>query len=487
MASDAPLLRPPPGVAPADVQGTPLARGIMRDPTFAASVFAHLTYADATPLRAACRGFRGAVAEHPWALPLPLDDTLWFTTDAATTNVVRTSAGLARWRAAFPAARSLLLSDSRHADARGGRLADADMAYVCRSGVAGVQLEGVSGVTPAGLAALTASPALTTLCLSGMPQLSCAHVAEATAVAAAAGLRSLALRRAGGRLTDAHLGGWGGLLSLALETPLCASFTGAGLAALAQLRHLWLGLPRDVTGWPGDVFAALPRLESLSLILGFTPAGEQHKAVLLRGSVGLFAGVPRSLRKVLLSGLTLAWTRREVPDGGAALLAPLAGVADVHLDALQGVTDAGLAALVGATRLTLSDCNGVAGEALAPLAASLRELHVDFGSAFTGAGLGGLASLTRLHVQSAPRFTVAAFRSLAAGCPSLASVTVRQLNLGVLLGLLGDLVPATGVDLAAAQAVLEAAEGGGGGGSGRGWTFHRTEMDWVATRQLPAA
>lgn len=88
----------PPHVPPADVQGGPLAVGIMRDPTFAAAIFGCLTYADATPLRAGCRGFRGAVAEHPWAIPVPLPYL------RGQRNTVRTLAGLGRWRAAFPVA-----------------------------------------------------------------------------------------------------------------------------------------------------------------------------------------------------------------------------------------------------------------------------------------------------------------------------------------------------------------------------------------------
>jgi hypothetical protein len=204
----APPLPPRRYIRPADVQGTPLARLLIAHPDAAAAVFGFLWYADAAPLREACRGFRGAVAEHPWALPLPLP--YWA---KLTDYAVRTPSALAQWRAAFPAARALALAGTAQAPAL---LRDADVAPAAGWGLKRVRVTGVSSLTRAGLAALC-GPALTALWLSCTHQLSGADVAAATA--ASPRLRTLDLRHVV-PLADADLAGVVSLRSrrLALAT-----------------------------------------------------------------------------------------------------------------------------------------------------------------------------------------------------------------------------------------------------------------------------
>jgi hypothetical protein len=101
-------------------------------------------------------------------------------------NAVRTLAGLARWRSAFPAGRTLALAGTKHAPS----LCDADVAPAATWGLAGVSVWGMRTITRAGLAALC-GPALTALCLSYTLLLSAADVAAATA--ASPRLRTLRL------------------------------------------------------------------------------------------------------------------------------------------------------------------------------------------------------------------------------------------------------------------------------------------------------
>jgi hypothetical protein len=455
---------PPRYIQPADVQGTPLARLLIAHPDADAAVFAHLHYADATPLRAACRGFRGAVAEHPWALPVPLPDRT--THDAALTCAVRTPAGLARWRAAFPAARTLVLAGTDIAPP----LRDADVAPAAGWGLTGVAVDGVTTLSRAGLAALC-GPALTTLSLEGTPQLSGADVAAATARAP----RLRTVRLDGIRtLADGDLAAWGGVHDLDVFTPGTRGFTWDGVRHLTAVRELALPLSPSLAVWAGDAFRGLAHLARLRL---GNPAGG-HAA--MRGHAGLFApgGLPRSLRHVELTGLALEWLPGEAPDGGAALLRPLAGVPDVTLTYCDGVGDGGLCALAGGAtrRLEVAECGDVAGERLAPLGRTLQELSVWCCDRFTGGGLGSLAALRRLTVECCYALQPGALGSAAAGCAALERVDVVWD---------GYAVPT--FDVAAAEAALLVAAGGGS------WTFARKvdvrgNRRWEATRRwLPAA
>jgi hypothetical protein len=136
------------------------------------------------------------------------------------------------------------------------------------------------------------------------------------------------------------------------------------------------------------------------------------------------------------------------------------------------VGDGGLCALAGATRLTLHECGGVAGEHLAPLGAALQELAVAGCVSFTGGGLASLAALRRLSVRWCPAFRAGSLADIAGSCPALERVDVAWCG-------------APAVDAAAEAAPLAAAAAGGGA-----WTFFRTAWAWAATRpppQRPAA
>jgi hypothetical protein len=457
----APPLPPPlrQYIAPADVQGTPLAQLLIAHPDAAAAVFSHLTYADAAPLRAACVGFRGAVAEHPWAPPVPLP--LWVT-GLGPSSAVATPAGLARWRAAFPAGRTLEIESPFAPE--DPPLSDADVAVAAAWGLTGVAVWSVLTLTRAGLAALS-GPALTDLCLRDTPQLSGADVAAVTA--ASPRLRTLRLERIG-PLADADLAGWGGVHDLTAITFPVAGFTWDGVRHFTAVRELDLPLsPHADVNWAGDAFRGLVHLTRLLLA---SPVG--YRAA-VRGPAGLFApgGLPRSLRRVALHGLVLAWSPGVEPDGGAVLLRPLAGVPDVSLVHCNGVTDGGLCALAGVTmRLEVACCFDVAGERLEPLGHTVRELTVEFCDRFTGGGLGSLAALRRLSVAGCPEFRAGAFAAVAAGCAALARVDVAGND-------------ASEFDAAAAEAALLVAAGGGGDP----WTFTRSEYNWAAVRRLEPA
>jgi hypothetical protein len=497
MAATAPpsaTARAPPRVAPADVQGDPLARLLITHPDAAAAVFAHLDYADATPLREACRGFCGAVGEHPWALPAPplMGWGFFAEVEAFDGNGVKTPAGLARWRAAFPAARTLVLARARGTPGDSELFADAHLATVSQWGLTGVYMHRQDAVTRAGLAALVAGPSLTALVLSRMVHLSGADVAAGLA-GALPRLRTLALH-CNMYVTDADLAGWGRLHRVDLR-PTCDGFTGAGFGALADVRELTIGLSHEAVGWHAGAFSGLTRLTSLSLVHPILLGTTQLRG----GGGGLFAGVPRSLRRVLLSGARLTWPAGQPHDGGAALLAPLAAVSDVSLRSVHGVTDAGLCQLTGAARLELAGVDHARGDSLAPLAGSLRELAVDCsmspeGGKFTGRGLGALRALETLTLAVCPYFRARRVAALAGGCPALRAVSVSW-------SLCDEDEPP--FDAARAQAALRAGPGGGawrfvpswgfedeegeapGDGNGKGTDSDDT---WTATRApAPAA
>jgi hypothetical protein len=442
-------------ILPTDVQGSPLARLLIAHPDVAAAVFAHLTYADATPLRAACRGFRGAVGEHPWSLPVPLPDWV-LPHDATRPGAVCTPVGLARWRAAFPAGRTLLLVGTSQAAAP---LYDADVAPAAAWGLAGVQLNSVFTLSRAGLSALC-GPALTALCLVYTRQLSAADVAAATA--ASPRLRTLNLFDVG-PLADADLAAWGGVQSLSVCTRHVDGFTWDGVRHLATMRELTLPLSLGRINWAGGAFCGLTHLTRLHLENSLA-----HRALAnVNAPAGLFApgSLPRSLRHVFLRGLALEWPPGVEPDGGVALLRPLAGVPEVALSKCDGVGDAGLCVLAGATRLTVSSCRDVAGEHLAPLGGALEELTVKFSGRFSGGGLGSLTALRRLSIHGCLAFRAGALVGIAAGCVALERVDVRWW------------VSPPQFDVAAAKAALRAATGR------RTWKFTRGDGAWAATRR----
>jgi hypothetical protein len=253
---------------------------------------------------------------------------------------------------------------------------------------------------------------------------------------------------------------------LTVTTDDLAGFTWAGVHHLASVRELALPLSSRGAVWAGDAFRGLAHLARLRL---GNPAGA-HAAV--HGHAGLFApgSLPRSLRHVELTALWLEWLPGEAPDGGAALLRPLAGVPDVTLTYCGGVGDGGLCALAGATRLTMTGCRDVAGERLERLGGSLQELTVNLCEHFTGAGLGSLAALRRLTLGGCLAFQPGVLAGVAAGCPALERVDVRACN------------HFSSEAAAAEAALLGAAAAAAGGGDGVSWAFTRGEYLWTATR-----
>jgi hypothetical protein len=374
---------------------------------------------------------------------------------------VVTPAGLARWRAAFPAGRTLVLAGA----AKAPPLRDSDVAPVAGWDLTGVHASDLATLTRSGLASLC-GPALTALCLWGTRQLSGADVAAATA--ASRRLRVVHLRFIGA-LTDADLAAWGGVhdLTVYVQSQYLGGFTWDGVRHLTAARELELPLLPGGDNWAGDAFRGLAHLTHLGLTLR---VGAETAAV--HGPAGLLApgSLPRSLQRVALDSLRLVWPPGAEPDGGAALLRPLAGMPDVWLDYCCGVGDGGLCALTGATRrLELYMCVDVAGEHLAPLGRTLQELTVSCCHGFTGGGLGSLAALRWLRVACCRAFQAGALVGVAGGCAALERVDVTWDRVGPQF------------EIAAAEAALLAAAGGGA------WAFTRGSGTWGATGRWPHA
>jgi hypothetical protein len=354
-------------------------------------IFGFLTFEDALPVRAASRTLCGAVAQHPWTAPVPPPAWLVEEDTQDRRNCVCSPVALARWRACFPAARTLLLNaapwyhglDAALATAAGWELSSAYI-YMPQS---------LTAAALPSLAALSGS-ALTALSLAELPQLRCAEILAA--LAGSTRLRTLRLVHVGrdelrvadlpcvwrNSLVTAELGATAGVV-LAPGDDLRAS--------LANVRELTLWLPRDARAWPAGAFRGLRRLEVLSL--GFPrkylDSGDYFCST-LRGTraASLFDGVPASLRRVELRGFELEWAADEEPDGGAALLAPLAHVPDVEMYLVTGVGDEGICQLVGATRLVLDAVYEIeVGPALDTLRSVLRDLTVRHCYELRGDGL----------------------------------------------------------------------------------------------------
>jgi hypothetical protein len=222
--------------------------------------------------------------------------------------------------------------------------------------------------------------------------------AIAAATARCPRLRDVCVTYTQSEMTAADVATWARAHTVTLDLDLVESeFTGRGFDGLTEVRTLTVQLPDPHVFWVGDAFSKLRHLASLTL----TPSVPDLTTG-LHGSAGLFTGVAPTLRRVDVDGVTLTWEGGEEPDGGAALLRPLAGVADVSLTNIIGLTDAGVAALAGAERLALIDCRDV-----------------------TCGALGALRALTRLRVIECPRFCAAAFPSVAGGCRRLERVEVQ--------------------------------------------------------------
>jgi hypothetical protein len=286
----------------------------------------------------------------------------------------------------------------------------------------------------------------------------------AAATAASPRLHTLQLHYIG-PLADADLTAWVGVHALTVSRVNEPGFPWDGVRHLTTVRELELPLTPHGVNWAGAAFRGLGRLTRLYLEckVGYQPA-------VVHGPAGLFApgSLPRSLRHAALCGLDSEWGDGDEPDGGAALLRPLAGVPDVLLSYCGGVGDGGLRVLAGATRLDVTGCDGVAGEHLEPLGGALEELVVAHCDNFTGAGLGCLAALRWLRVGACPACQLSALGAVAAGCPALERVDVTWYT-------------TPEFDVAAAEAALLAAGGGGE------WAFTHGDREWAATRRPSAS
>jgi hypothetical protein len=414
----------PRGLAPGGpgATGAPLVDWILCDPGLAGAVLGHLVPRDVRELREACRAAKAAVADHAWD---PLNDhaCTWPTLPrlgdrirAATESggeddvfasglpvlppprrAVRGTDALARWRACFPRARSMVMCNPRRHAHRNRHAADVvTAAAVAALGGGGAQplerlgLVGCRRLTDAALAPLTGltslslwdTPLLTGACWAGLAGRLRSVATDDVSVTdahlpALAGCTHVALG-AGAALTDdgiaAHLSQW--VTHLRLHVGGCPGFDGSGLRSCARLVALQLVSNTDKFGDDVD-----------------NDAGEATRLV-----PGALAGCAGGLASLELDGV----------DGGDALLAAggggLPALRRAALRWLPALTDA---AFAGST------------------APRLAELTVACCDRFVGgAGLGPLPGLTSLEVSRCAAFTG---RALTAGCtPALRWLAVRR-------------------------------------------------------------
>jgi hypothetical protein len=368
---------------------------------------------------------------------------------------------VARWLAAFPAARCRLrVVDFFYERAT---VSDATLAALgAAAGAVVVELLGCPNVTDAGLAALARSEApplrlrvagddngALALTLTRLPRVTDAGGAALLAAPAAAWravvfhecprvtgavLASLAGAADGDDAVAAAGGGGSGggrrQCVLGVGIHACGAVTPEHLAAVAAAATSAAapggGLARlqrlSLRGWPPllaavDACAAAPHLGSLELVwdehaLPWSSSGRRAATPLPPALPPTFSVHLRSLRRLVLGVDNLDFfhgQRLVVPADSGSGGGPFAGLVSLREATLQG--------------LALDDA------ALAPLARSLTHLKLDCVAVFTGAGLAQLALLQRLTLVRCPDLvepvrTVAAL-PCAERCPRLVDVTLR--------------------------------------------------------------
>jgi hypothetical protein len=419
----------PRGLAPGGpgATGAPLLDWILADPGLAGAVLSSLAPADVLGLRASCQGAQAAVAGHGWESPAALDTLAWDSLPpplgehvqmAASTGdkvdgyipphgpLVDFSGGraaLARWRACFPRARSVVVRDPTDG------VTDADVAALAAdcSQLATLGLVDCEGLTDAALApfdrltslALTSTPSLSGACWGGL----------------AGRLRSVTTAWTG-PVTDDHLPALAGCTHVSLGAG--AAVTDAGIAAHLSGRVTHLGLElMDCLDFDGSGLRACRGLVELRLV---------YSCEYVDSPVPLapdaLAGCAGSLVSLVLIGV----------DGGDALFAAGGGGGGGGLPALR--------------RATLWLARSLTDAAFAGTTPRLVELAVATSDSFVGgAGLGCLPCLTSLDVSDCASFTGGAL--VAGYTPALRWLAVRG------CGLFGGRVDVDGSD-------------SGGGGSG---------------------
>jgi hypothetical protein len=434
----------PRGLAPSGpgATGAPLVDCILCDPGLAASVLSHLAPRDVVGLRAACRAGRDAVAGHAWepaaedlAWPwLPSLPSLGDSIRAAAIELARSrrrtdvgdalvwqrccgppdlsfdlrcsggrklAAALARWRACFPHARSVVVNgegcvnnddddatgdvdddgdDDGDAEAgdsgdggavaadRGGTFDDASLAALAAGGggrLARLGLLGCASLTDGALApfdrlaslVLVNTRSLSGACWGGL-------AGRLRSVATAGSYHALV------RVSDAHLPALAGCSHVYLGAG--AAVTGAGVAThlSARVTHLGLDVARCV-GFDGSCLRSCTRLVELRLVNDYEIDSGTGDAV--RRLAGCAGGLA-SLELVGVDGGDALFAAAAAGGGGRGLPA----LRWARLCRLPSLTDAAFAG--GATP-------------------ALAELEVQSCNAFVGgAGLGHLPSLTSLFV-----------------------------------------------------------------------------------------
>jgi hypothetical protein len=396
----------PRGLAPGGpgATGVPLLDCILADPGLAGAVFGHLAPADVLGLRASCTGGRAAVAGHAWGSavaaahawawsPLPppgagireaaesgneWDESFSPSQLAATEqhDVSGGRAALARWRACYPHARSVVVRGARGQDGAAA-VTDADVAALAAGDtVTRLGLVGCRALTDAALAPFIR---LASLALMAMPHLSGACWGGLTGR-----LRSVTTSGTGA-VTDAHLVALSGCTHVRLGAGTAVTDAGVAAHLAARVTHLSLDVTECRT-FDGSGLRACRRLVALRLandIPYFIDGVEDVEEDVTSLVPDALAGCAARLASLELDGV----------DGGDALFAAggggLPALRRAALRVLPALTDA---AFTGGTtpalaELAVEDCNRfVGGARLGPLP-GLASLLARFCNGFTGRAL----------------------------------------------------------------------------------------------------
>jgi hypothetical protein len=359
---------------------------VLSNPQLAHFVLRFLNFSDATPLRGVSKCVRDTVAEFKFShVRLTAELPSGWGTDVP---AVRGPRNLARWRACFPAADSLALTDG--AD---GPVTNADLERHCH-GLRLVSLVNCKRVTNKGIAALWAAY---TVCLDYCPRLTGAALRRLHRRAPDVG-GAVLFRHCGDGVCDADMAALGGatVLMFVADDETTNSLTPAGLRQLRSVRSMLLTVTQPSPG----------------------------VAPLLADAAAFAAALPPSLRSLELKFLDAVTLPGGLFVNGAALLElDLVGRDGSELT-LHGDTFEGLVRL---QRLLISGVQSeLPPELLDPVAGTLEALTL-FGCGGTDALAAHLAAAPLPRVKELVVHMPETFRAAVAlvpGCPALRQLTV---------------------------------------------------------------
>lgn len=368
-----------------------LALTVLGDPGIGSTVYSCLTFSELNDVRLTCRPVRDAIAATPLCPPV-LHDDAW-------ARPVCGPAGLRRFYAAYPLARSVRLEKSW--DQFGAvKVTDDDIVRHC-VGVRQLHCTGLPDVSDAGIAHIAAG--IEVLSLRYCPR------TVGSALLALRSARAVIFHASGGQsVLDEQLANLAGCEHVVLEP--CRRLTEAGIARLRSVNKLFLG--SLTCSLSPATFANRPPLRRLRL--SFSPSSRPVSL-----APDLFAPVGDTL-----TDLSIVSYAGALVVSNNALLRPLTRLTTASLIGVTGLTDAGLSHLQSLTRLEIR-APSLTGSGLTSLV-NLMYLTVESRD-FDARNAAALRRLRSLAIFNCKSLQADALAGVQRACPDLVHIELGQL------------------------------------------------------------